>query len=140
MPRSLNIYLTMLALFCVSICFGQDLDKHRWKKRILLIAAKEENRIENQLKVLLKDKDGLEERKLVIYKVLPTKFIEGIENQTWIKNKKFFTEIKKKEADLEIILVGLDGGVKLRQTDNISLDKLFTLIDGMPMRRGELKN
>ena len=39
-----------------------------------------------------------------------------------------------------MILIGLDGGVKLRQTEMISLDKLFTLIDGMPMRRREIKN
>ena len=40
----------------------------------------------------------------------------------------------------EVVLIGLDGGIKLRQTKLVSLDKLFTLIDGMPMRRNELKN
>jgi len=37
-------------------------------------------------------------------------------------------------------LIGLDGGVKYRSTSAVPLEELWTLIDGMPMRRAELKN
>lgn len=36
----------------------------------------------------------------------------------------------------QVFLVGKDGGVKLRERgDRVSLPEIFTLIDGMPMRR-----
>lgn len=130
----------MLVLFSTSITFGQDLSKHEWKDRVLIIASKEAEALNSQIKILQKDQDGLKERKLKIYKVLPKKYSEGVENQNWVVNKKFYDKVKRKKSDFEVILIGLDGGVKLRQTEMISPEKLFTLIDGMPMRRREIKN
>ena len=130
----------MLALFCASISFGQNLEQHEWKHRVLVIASSEMENIEKQVKVLSKDKDGLEERKLVVYKTLPKKFSQGIDNSSWTKNESFFNDIKRKKNSFEVILIGLDGGVKLRQTQLLTLEKLFILIDGMPMRRAEMRN
>jgi hypothetical protein len=38
----------------------------------------------------------------------------------------------------EVLLIGKDGGVKLRQQEPVSADVLFTVIDAMPMRRREM--
>ncbi|MCF0072696.1 DUF4174 domain-containing protein [Dyadobacter sp. CY261] len=37
------------------------------------------------------------------------------------------------------ILIGRDGGEKLRSSDIVSAEKLFGLIDAMPMRRNEIE-
>ncbi|GGB82146.1 DUF4174 domain-containing protein [Dyadobacter sediminis] len=37
------------------------------------------------------------------------------------------------------ILIGRDGGEKLRSAEIVKTDKLFGLIDAMPMRRREMK-
>lgn len=140
MRSSSNIFISMLAFFYAGICFGQDMNKHKWKNRIFVIAAKEGKQLEKQISILSKDLEGLKERKLFVYKVLPDKFSVGIINKFWTDNNKFYAELKKKKSDLEVILIGLDGGVKLRQTKTISTEKLFTLIDGMPMRQREIKN
>ena len=137
MQRSKNILL-MLVLLGTSISFGQDLGKHEWKDRVFIIASKKAEELNKQTKILQKDKDGLKKRKLKIYKVLPIKYSEGLENQNWINDQLFYEKVKRKKNDFEVILIGLDGGVKLRQTEMISLKKLFTLIDGMPMRRREI--
>jgi len=39
-----------------------------------------------------------------------------------------------------IILIGKDGGVKLRKTYIVEANEVFDLIDLMPMRRSEMKN
>lgn len=130
----------MLVLLCTSISFGQDLGKHEGKDRVFIIASKKAEELNRQTKILQKDKDGLKKRKLKVYKVLPIKYSEGLENQNWINDQLFYEKVKRKKNDFEVILIGLDGGVKLRQTEMISLKKLFTLIDGMPMRRREIKN
>ncbi len=41
--------------------------------------------------------------------------------------------------DFAIILVGKDGGEKLRLAEPPALDEVFALIDGMPMRRAEVR-
>lgn len=42
-------------------------------------------------------------------------------------------------SSFTLILVGRDGGEKLRCTGVVSAEKLFGLIDAMPMRKDEIK-
>jgi hypothetical protein len=40
----------------------------------------------------------------------------------------------------QLVLIGKDGGVKTRQSEGVfDLERLFELIDSMPMRRAEMK-
>ena len=130
----------MLTLFSVSISFGQNLKKHQWIQRVLIITSKDSNQLQQQIDLLTKDIKGLQERKLAIYQVTPEGYAKGTQRNNWTKTTDFYQKIKRKKDGFEVILIGLDGGVKLRQTKLLTLDKLFTLIDGMPMRRQELKN
>ena len=93
--------------------------------------------LQNQIDILKKDLEGLKERKLVIYKMNPKQYAEGIDSDEWITNPYFYYRAKKNKEDFEIVLIGLDGGTKLRQNKLLTLEKLFTLIDGMPMRKLE---
>jgi hypothetical protein len=56
---------------------------------------------------------------------------------------KNLSEWKKWNVDsassFTIILVGRDGGEKLRSSEVVSAEKLFGLIDAMPMRKDEMK-
>ena len=40
--------------------------------------------------------------------------------------------------EFRVVLIGKDGGVKLRQEEPISMADLFALIDSMPMRKQEM--
>lgn len=129
----------MLVLFSTSISFSQDLEQHEWKNRLLIVTAENSDIMQQQMDVLNNDLKGLKKRKLLIYKVTPTQYAKGIKSKSWISNKVFYSKLKRTSKNFEIILIGLDGGVKLRQTELLSLEKLFTLIDGMPMRRAEIR-
>lgn len=54
-----------------------------------------------------------------------------------------FAEWKKWNIDtaspFTFILVGRDGGEKLRSGEVVSAEKLFALIDAMPMRKNEIE-
>lgn len=130
----------MLTLSSVPISFAQNLEKHQWKHRILLVISNDSAKLNKQISLLKKDVFELTERKLIVYKVSPLMYQKGIESTSWISSKKLYNAYRKKDTKLEVILIGLDGGIKLRQTKRITSKKLFTLIDGMPMRRQELKN
>jgi Domain of unknown function (DUF4174) len=41
--------------------------------------------------------------------------------------------------EFRVVLIGKDGGVKLRQADPIAAADLFALIDSMPVRQREMR-
>ena len=81
---------------------------------------------EEQLSILNKDKKGLEERNIDVHFYRTTEPAAGKWN---IKPGKAFT----------FILVGKDGGEKMRADTVVSLAQLYKTIDAMPMRREEMK-
>lgn len=49
------------------------------------------------------------------------------------------TKFKNEKASFKVLLIGLDGGTKLELTNYLSTEKLFTIIEGVPMRKRKLK-
>lgn len=122
---------------------AQNLSSHQWEDRLILILTDDTNNTtyQKQIHELYSDQQGLEDRKLVIYTILPDKFNrDDEENQEWIDSDELYSEYKKSEDSFEILLIGLDGGIKLRQQEFLSNKRLFGRIDQMPMRRRELQS
>ena len=121
---------------------AQDLDKYQWKNRIILIITENEGSdvLNRQLQVLKDENKGLKERKLKIFQISPGKYRECFPREKdWTTAEKSIYELKKSNTDYEILLIGLDGGVKLRQTEILETEKLFDIIDSMPMRQAEMR-
>lgn len=121
---------------------AQDLSSHQWKDRLLIVLTNDNSKklYDDQMDILNEDIKGLEERKLVIYSVMPEQYIKGIYSKKWINSSLLNNRFRQDNKSFEVILIGLDGGIKLRQSDPLSLEKLFATIDAMPMRRNELRN
>ena len=51
---------------------------------------------------------------------------------------KLTEEVLNEKEDFEVILIGLDGGIKLQRTELLTKEDLFKITDSMPMRRDEL--
>jgi len=119
---------------------AQDLSKHQWKDRLVLIIAKEKNeKFQQQVTKLQKHQQGLKERKLVVYQILPEKYSTGFEEENWKNAPELYGKYKDEISDFRVILIGLDGGEKLEQTEILSVEKLFNTIDSMPMRQAEMR-
>ena len=141
MKRNVSITIILILTFNLYMK-AQDLSKHQWKNRVLLIITEniEDQEFKNQIKKLQNNQKGLQNRKLIIYQMTSTHFKLGIsEENEWIKRPELYNNLKSNDKTFEVILVGLDGGEKLRQNSVLTTDKLFSLIDGMPMRRAEIK-
>ncbi|WP_158275629.1 DUF4174 domain-containing protein [Marinilabilia rubra] len=121
---------------------AQDLSSHEWKDRLLLVLTTEnsEDLYKEQMELFKDDIDGLEERKLVVYSVMPEQYKKGIQCEKWIESTSLNDQYRKGDKGFEIILLGLDGRVKLRQSEVLSIEKLFRTIDAMPMRRNKMRN
>ncbi len=121
---------------------AQDLSSHEWKDRLLLVLTSENSRdlYKEQMNILNDNFDGLEERKLVIYSVMPDQYKKGIHAEEWMKSSTLNDRYRQEGKEFEVILLGLDGRIKLRQSEILSIEKLFGTIDAMPMRRNEIRN
>lgn len=97
-------------------------------KRLLLIYADRSTNPEltKQQQLFATDPKGLRERDLSV--------------KIYLKpdNAKAFTDKHIKEP-FTVILIGKDGGEKLREHRALPLQKLYGTIDAMPMRREEMK-
>ena len=114
--------LLLLAMTLTSFQF-------RSKRKILLIAAdKNVASLLEQQKILRADSQGIEERDLVIETHLSDNH-----------NKDLFTKYNAQSTPFLFILIGKDGGEKLRSPQVVTTRQLFGLIDQMPMRRGEME-
>ena len=133
--------LLAVPLFSALLGSAQDLSKHRWENRLILILTDDENNstFQSQLAEFRKDLTGLNERKIIIYQVMPGEHKTGLNDGNKIKSDRLYNDYKKTDAGFEVVLLGLDGGVKIQQNELLSLEKLYAVIDVMPMRRREIE-
>ena len=83
---------------------------------------------------------AVEDRDLVVFEI----FEEG-ENQvggspmSHIAGESLRESFSVKPRQLTVILIGKDGGEKLRSTGHVPIAEVFSLIDSMPMRQAEMR-
>lgn len=82
----------------------------------------------------------MDDRDLVVFEILEsgpsTMNTTQMDPQTAASLRKHFDLTQKTFA---LILLGKDGGIKLKRNDRVKLDDIFTLIDSMPMRKDEMR-
>ncbi|MGM0580857.1 MAG: DUF4174 domain-containing protein [Bacteroidota bacterium] len=121
-----------------------SLDDFHWKNRLLIIYADDQksSQLEEQLAKISQNDEGYNERdlKVIILKDQKVEIWNSGEN-----HQLEFSEIIKElnideDRNYQNLLIGKDGGVKLRNNPPISNEKLFKTIDAMPMRQREMRN
>lgn len=107
----------------------------RWQKRVLLLCAPDASSAEllRQQQLLAPERTGLAERDIVVRTFvlntqLPAADAALLREKLGVASKGF-----------TVLLIGKDGGVKRRETQPVSAASLFATIDGMPMRREEMR-
>lgn len=138
--------ITFLILFIVTLSsFAQNLNTHKWKNRILIIQSNTGNNpyYQSQLEEFKNTKNDFKERKLVLYTILnnqykKTDYTKNTTNENWLTTDLFHKNTLDKKDNFKILLIGLDGGIKLNQNHILKKNELLNLIDAMPMRAAEL--
>lgn len=120
--------------------FSQDFKDHQWKDRVLIISTNNEKGIDFQKQInLLENLDQeLKERKLIVYQIIHNKYKLNFTESYKLLNSSSKKYVSTKDG-LQVLLIGLDGGIKLKQNSILNAEKLFAIIDGMPMRKRELR-
>ncbi|MBT8295276.1 MAG: DUF4174 domain-containing protein [Gramella sp.] len=120
---------------------SQSVSNYQWKNRLLIVLTEnaENSLVKEQLSILEGNLKELKERKLELIQVQPGKQKKLLLAGTDWESSNIYKELKGNEADFEVLLIGLDGSIKLRQTKPVKTKQLFDLIDSMPMRQAEIR-
>jgi len=121
---------------------AQALQQYEWKNRILVVYSNEIelDLIAEQFDVLTKSQNELSERKILLLHLHKNRYKTVFPEDLQWKRSSLKEDLNiSTGTNFEVFLIGLDGSVKLRQQEIIQPEKLFSLIDGMPMRKAEIK-
>jgi monofunctional biosynthetic peptidoglycan transglycosylase len=119
-----------------------DLGDYKWKNRLLLIFSPSESYpgYKVQKREFEEQMAEVEDRDLIVFNIFEEE--ESLIGKSSISDaaaeslrKQFDTE----SGQLTVILVGKDGGEKLRSTGSVTTEEIFSLIDSMPMRQAEMR-
>lgn len=131
----------------INYASSQDLKKHQWKNRVILIVSQNEDSktYNQQIAQLSRLPKELKERKILVYEILPERYrimnyLNKEKKGKWISSSLLYGQYGNKQEVFKVILIGLDGGVKLNSSNVLMPSELFATIDSMPMRRAEMEN
>jgi bifunctional DNA-binding transcriptional regulator/antitoxin component of YhaV-PrlF toxin-antitoxin module len=118
-----------------------DITNLQWKKRLLLIFAADnaQSNFQSLANEISSRQADVDDRDLVVLEILESGTSRM--NRSRIEPQKG-ASIRKQLGiapdEFTVILVGKDGGIKLKRNDQVRLEEIFQLIDSMPMRQDEM--
>lgn len=131
---TLSLFLYSSALTAGTMMFYSlppetaSLEQYQWRSRPVVIFAPSEKDADyvRQIAMLEKSKADLADRDIIV--LSDTSPAASGQLRTQFKPEGF-----------EVILVGKDGGVKMRQKTPVTSEDLLSTIDRMPMRKANLR-
>ncbi len=112
----------------------EKLERLTWKNRVVVVYAPIDGsrQMQQQVQALSQKTAGIKERDMVVIECVGSTLSSEDKN---VINRRFSHDLSK----FGVWLIGKDGGVKLSSATAVTAEKLFDLIDTMPMRQSEMK-
>ncbi|KQV68310.1 DUF4174 domain-containing protein [Rhizobium sp. Root1220] len=116
-----------------------SLEQFQWRNRVLIVFADRGNaRAARQENQLLADRDALQERDIVLLKIMGDEVGVLFGSGQDLDGGSIARDLGCPEAgEFAAFLVGKDGTVKLKVSEPINSGELFAIIDSMPVRAAE---
>lgn len=140
--KYLTLALLSLLLFaCERSGVAELMERYLWDKRVILLFSPASDHPEyvKQNRLLAEEAAGLEARDIVLWRIIRNEkvSIDG-EQKAHLGTPRFYDYFDTEPNRFTFILLGKDGGEKIRQHQPLSGKELFDLIDAMPMRQQEM--
>lgn len=134
-PRFQKITLTGILSVQITlfICFSFTMIKNptsqlNYRKVLLFAPTVNNQKLLKQQTIFESGAEGIKERDLIVSSIIYSP-----------DQKPSFKRYNVVATEFTFILIGKDGTEKLRKKSPVTLDELFQLVDGMPMRKIEMK-
>ena len=117
-----------------------DLKQYQWQNRLLLIFAPSEDYPAYRFLAdeLRRQQNGVHDRDVLVFALLEKGQSRlGDVGLDKAAGELLRTRFSVKQGAFTVVLIGKDGGEKLRREERATLGEIFGLIDTMPMRRRE---
>jgi hypothetical protein len=137
------VCILVVLLWVMNSVTAQDIIDHQWKERVLIVmtANKDSELLQQQIAIFTQNETGLTERKLLVYLATPHEYtLYNPKKINWKSGSVLYDNYQSRDTEMELVLIGLDGGIKHRTYSITPALEIFTVIDGMPMRRLELQH
>jgi hypothetical protein len=110
------------------------LANEQWQHRVLLVYAPSEvsAELQRQRTELANNAAASRERDVIVRELFGDELPK--EDRSFLQHALYV-----QHDDFQVLLIGKDGGVKLRRTTPIPIKELFDTIDSMPMRQDEAR-
>jgi hypothetical protein len=136
------VAFTSLIIFVDKDATAMDFTQFQWKNRLLFLFAPDSDDplYKQLLKEIAAQKAEVDDRDLVVFKILeqgPSQMNSTLLDQPSVDSIRGRYSVSRDQ--FAIILVGKDGGIKLKRNDRTELKDIFGLIDSMPMRQNEMR-
>jgi hypothetical protein len=120
-----------------------DFDSLRWKNRVLVLFSPSESDVSFQLQKqgLASSTEGVLDRELMVLEIIEqgqSRAGNQLLSQKSVQNIR--RRLGVQAGPFQVLLIGKDGGVKLRSSEPVSVKDIFGLIDSMPMRQQEMES
>ncbi|MEO0407344.1 MAG: DUF4174 domain-containing protein [Cyanobacteria bacterium P01_A01_bin.135] len=127
---------------CAMADIGQQFERYRWQKRVLLIfaPAASSEALAAQNAHLSGEASGLDDRDLVVWRLIhgESASVDG-DLRADVSPQEFYQRFGVSSEAFAVVLVGKDGTVKQQQNEPLPVSELFSTIDAMPMRQREMQ-
>lgn len=138
--------MTVLSLFFLTYCSvlyaDNPLESYQWQKRVLLVftPSLDHTTFKQQKDIIEEHKAAMVERDTVVWTLVHgATVLTETPSLSNLTSEEFYKKFHVMRDRFTVILLGKDGGEKLRKVDTVVGQKeLFTLIDSMPMRQLEI--
>jgi len=142
--------LTLLAFAAVVAALAQpvvaanevtSMDAFLWQNRpvLVFVPAADHPLLAAQRAALSGEAPGLNDREIIVIEVVGSDVTVDGWAAPGLAAARLRQRYRVGEGEAAALLVGKDGGVKMRQVGALSTDALYPTIDAMPMRRQEMR-
>jgi hypothetical protein len=136
-------FMTLLSTLVIgSVAIAQEIDHVRWQERLLLLIAPsaDDPAVVRQKQALRDAGDAVSERRLRVIELYSEPDSADATQLPQEQQRAIRKNLGVASRDRQLILVGLDGGIKRRAPLTTPLREILQQIDGMPMRRQEIED
>ena len=134
-------FLQIVSLLAIGIflfgCKSQRVEEdYKWDQQALILVTDDQNNpaYKGQIALLEKEVERLKQREILVFLVGPKYYRIGLDSKKRTASVDFYQHFNDPKEPFEILLVGLDGDIIMRENRIFTPQELYAMIDEATLR------